>query len=87
MIRVLNNCICQKTMLAIFEKKAFSSINAVSLKMKVESPKWQPLPASGAPGFISLNFFSIFRMDSRKTLLNLIVDFQFQQTFLKFSFD
>ena len=33
-----------------FWKKAFVAITSVSLKIKLESRKWQLLPASGAPG-------------------------------------
>ena len=33
----------------LFMKKAFVAITSVSLKIKLESRKWQLLPASGAP--------------------------------------
>ena len=36
-IRVLNFYVCQKTVPAIFEKKAFVAITSVSLKIKLES--------------------------------------------------
>ena len=42
--------ICQKTVPAIFEKKAFVAITSVALKIKLESRKWPRCPAPGAPG-------------------------------------
>ena len=49
-IRILNDFVHQKTVPTIFEKKAFAAITYVTLKIQLESRKWQPLPAPGAPG-------------------------------------
>ena len=49
-IRVSNSHVCQKTVPAIFEKKAFVAITSVALKIKLESRKWPRCPAPGAPG-------------------------------------
>ena len=49
-IRVLNFYVGQKTVPAIFEKKAYVAITSVSLKIELESRKWQLLPGPGAPG-------------------------------------
>ena len=42
-IRVLNIYVFQKTVPVIFEKKAFVAITSMSLKIKLERLKWQPL--------------------------------------------
>ena len=58
-IRISNSCVYQKTLPAIFEKKAFVAFTSVSLKIHLESRKWPRCPAPGAPGLKNVCFKKI----------------------------
>ena len=53
----LNDCMLHKLLHAIFEKKV-PAVTSISPKMTLETRKWPPWPATGAPGLKSKLYLS-----------------------------